>query len=86
MLMRLKMNSEIEIWIENRIEQIIDDQIKEAKLTNNAKKRLLNKIIHKDTKTLSGIHKAKRYGNVEKQSLKAGNNKVIAKVGTTSSQ
>ena len=80
------MNSEIEIWLENRIELIIDAQIKEAKLTNNAKKRLLNKIIHKNTKTPSGIHKAKRYGNVEKQSLKAGNNKVIAKVGTTSSQ
>ena len=70
--------------IEAQIDNYIENQIKEAKLTNIAKKNSESKLLI--PKALSGKNKAKRK-NVELKDevYRVGNVKVIARVAPTSS-
>ena len=70
--------------LEAQVDMHIDDQIKEAKLTNIAKKNSESKLLI--PKALSGKNKAKRR-NVELKDevYRVGNVKVIARLAPTSS-
>lgn len=79
---------ECDYW-DDQVDLHIDNQIKEAQLTKLAKKNSETKlIIPTNIKASGGKNKARRQNvvKVKNEVYRVGNEKVIAKVGATSSQ